>query len=119
MTWPTEIRIDEWRPDRRGAASLDADLAMLGEILHAVVHDGAGVSFIVPFGADEARAFWRDTVLPRVRAGSRRVLIACRNARIIGTVQLDLAMPRTSSIGPRWQSCSCIPTPAGAAWPAR
>ncbi|MGH9313393.1 MAG: GNAT family N-acetyltransferase [Vicinamibacterales bacterium] len=66
---------------------------MLGEVLHAVVHTGAGVSFIVPFSLDDARAFWLDKVLPVVRARTRRVVIARWGARIVGTVQLDLAVP--------------------------
>jgi len=84
------IAIGEWPPDEGGAA-LEADLAMLAEVLHAVVHTGAGVSFVVPFSIEEARAFWSDTVVPRVRAGARRVLVARAAGRIVGTVQLDLA----------------------------
>ncbi|MGH2398868.1 MAG: GNAT family N-acetyltransferase [bacterium] len=88
-----EIQIEEWRPDRPGAVSLEHDIDMLGEVLHAVVHTGAGVSFIVPFSLDDARAFWLDKVLPVVRARTRRVVIARWGARIVGTVQLDLAVP--------------------------
>jgi GNAT superfamily N-acetyltransferase len=66
---------------------------MLGDVLHGVVHTGAGVSFIVPFSLDDARAFWVERVLPGVRAGTRRVLVARRGAQIVGTVQLDFAMP--------------------------
>jgi GNAT superfamily N-acetyltransferase len=88
-----DIQIQEWRPDRREAASLEQDVEMLGEVLHAVVHTGAGVSFVVPFSLDEARAFWLDKVLPGVRARTRRVVVARRGARIVGTVQLDLAVP--------------------------
>ena len=58
------------------AASLAHDIDMLGDVLHAVVHDGAGVSFIVPFSLDEGRAFWLQTVLPNVRARTCRVLVA-------------------------------------------
>ena len=87
------IQIEEWHPDAAGAPPLDDDLDMLGDILHAVVHDGAGVSFVVPFSRDEGRAFWRDRVLPGVRAGTRRVLVARWDARIVGTVQIDLAVP--------------------------
>jgi len=86
-----EVRIDEWRPEH--STSLDDDLDMLSEVLHAVVHGGAGVSFFVPFSIDEARAFWRDKVLPGVRAGTRRVVVARLGSRIVGTVQLDLATP--------------------------
>jgi hypothetical protein len=66
---------------------------MLSEVLHAVVYDGAGVSFVVPFSLEDARTFWADKVLPGVRARTRRVLVARREGRIVGTVQLDLAVP--------------------------
>jgi GNAT superfamily N-acetyltransferase len=72
---------------------------MLAEILHAVVHAGAGVSFFTPFSIDEARAFWVDKVMTQVHAGTRRVVVARLDERgewgerIVGTVQLDLEMP--------------------------
>src|SRR5881296_1089399 len=87
------FQIEEWRPDRDDAASAERDLDMLADVLHAVVHVGAGVSFIVPFSLDEGRAFWIDKVLPGVRARTRRVLVARQNGRIVGTVQIDLATP--------------------------
>jgi GNAT superfamily N-acetyltransferase len=87
-----DIQIEEWRPDLPGAA-LDTDVDMLAEVLHAVVHDGAGVSFVVPFSHGDGRRFWVDKVLPDVRAGTRRVIIARLGGRIVGTVQLDFAMP--------------------------
>lgn len=94
-TWnaPAGIRIEEWRPDGPGAAAPGHDLDMLADVLHAVVYDGAGVSFVVPFSPDEARAFWVDQVLPGVRARTRRVLVARQDGRIVGTAQLDTAMP--------------------------
>ena len=67
--------IGEWRPDQLDAPSVEADTDILGEVLHAVVHGGAGVSFVVPFSLDEARGFWRDKVLPAARARTRRVLL--------------------------------------------
>ena len=90
---PDQIQIEEWRPAGSRDAALDHDLDMLSDILHAVVHVGAGVSFVVPFSLDDAREFWVIKVLPGVRARTRRVLLARSNARIVGTVQLDLAMP--------------------------
>lgn len=81
--------VREWRPDTGPPADLDA----LASVLHASVHAGASVSFILPFSLDDARAFWRDHVIPRVEAGSRRLLVACLADRIVGTVQLDLATP--------------------------
>lgn len=87
---PGPIVIEEWRPDRADAGG---DLDMLADILHAVVHDGAGVSFVVPFSIGEARAFWIERVLPGVRDGSCRVLVARVGARLVGTVQLQLPWP--------------------------
>jgi GNAT superfamily N-acetyltransferase len=92
MNVPPDIQIEEWRPDLPGA-KLDTDVDTLAEVLHAVVHDGAGVSFVVPFSHEDARRFWIDRVLPGVRGGTRRVVIARDEGRIVGTVQIDLAMP--------------------------
>jgi len=89
----SEFTIAEWRPGQPVAGSLDEELDMLAVVLHAVVHTGAGVSFVVPFSIAEARAFWADRVLPGVLGGSRRVLVARDGRRIVGTVQLDLATP--------------------------
>lgn len=113
MNATEEIRVEEWRADNIGdasrSASVDREIDMLAEILHAVVHAGAGVSFFLPFSIDDARAFWVDKVVPQVRAGKRRVMVARlteraegergkgnaedRNERFVGTVQLELEMP--------------------------
>jgi len=69
------------------------DIERLAEVLHAAVHAGASVSFVVPFSLTDSRAFWRDRVLPHIAAGTRRVLIARLDGKIAGTVQLDLATP--------------------------
>ena len=84
------IRIELWNPDQ---SDLAAEIAMLGGVLRACVHAGASVSFVLPFAMGDAEGFWRDQVLPPVRAGTRRVLIARRGDRIIATAQLDLATP--------------------------
>ena len=42
---------------------------------------------------DDARGFWIDKVLDPMRESTRRVVVARREGRIVGTVQLDLAMP--------------------------
>jgi len=86
------VHIEEWRPDRP-ETMVEHDLDALAEILHAVVHAGAGVSFVVPFSLDDARGFWVDTVLPGTRARTRRVVVARLEARIVGTAQIDLGMP--------------------------
>lgn len=89
----SQIRIEEWRTDASRAAFVEAELDMLAEVLHAVVHAGAGVSFFIPFSIEEARAFWVDKVFPEVSVGTRRVVLAHLDERIVGTVQIDLAMP--------------------------
>jgi ribosomal protein S18 acetylase RimI-like enzyme len=90
MTTSSDIAIDDWRPD---AASIDADIEMLADVLRAVVYSGAGVSFVVPFSIEDSRTFWWEKVLPGVRARTRHVVVARDAGRIVGTVQLDLAMP--------------------------
>ncbi len=89
---PNPTSTEEWRPDLHPDRR-EAELDMLAEVLRAVVYDGAGVSFVVPFSPDDSRAFWRDKVLPGVLARTRRVLVARLRGQIVGTVQLDLAMP--------------------------
>ena len=90
MSTSDQVEIAIWRAD---APSLAGDLAMLARVLHACVHAGASVNFILPFSIDDARAFWRDKVVPAVLAGSCRVLVARIEGQIVGTVQLDLATP--------------------------
>jgi len=89
----TEIRIEEWHADASNVASLDSEIDALAGILCAVVGGGASVNFFAPFSTEEARAFWIRKVLPHVREGTRRVLIARCDESIVGTVQLDLATP--------------------------
>jgi ribosomal protein S18 acetylase RimI-like enzyme len=75
------------------AAQLQRDLDMLSDVLQAVVNGGAGVSFFVPFSHDDAHTFWRNNVLPDVLAGTRRVVVARSNDRIVATVQIDTGLP--------------------------
>ena len=79
-----------WRPTPDGLAE---DVRLLGDLLHDCVHAGAAVSFILPFSREEAAAFWRNKVWPAVQDGTCRVVVARRDEKIVGTVQLDLATP--------------------------
>ncbi|MGY6646146.1 MAG: GNAT family N-acetyltransferase [Salinarimonas sp.] len=77
------------------AAAIPDALADLAGILHACVSDGAAVSFVLPFALEDARAFWRDSVLPQVEAGAT-ILLAARDdsdGRLVGTVQLGIDTP--------------------------
>src|SRR5215831_7482273 len=85
----TELAIQEWREE----SDVTADLADLAEVLHATVHAGASVSFVLPFSITDAQGYWRDIILPLVRTGSRRLLVARLSGRIVGTVQLILDTP--------------------------
>lgn len=78
--------------------SLSADelrhhLPELGALLRACVEDGASVGFVMPHGVDESEAFWRDKVLPSLRAGALMLFVARQGQgqgqAIAGTVQLD------------------------------
>jgi ribosomal protein S18 acetylase RimI-like enzyme len=66
----------------------------LAQILHACVHEGASVGFVMPFDRDDARAYWMNRVAPPHAAGAKVVLIATVGGAIAGTAQLDLdSMP--------------------------
>jgi ribosomal protein S18 acetylase RimI-like enzyme len=66
----------------------------LARILHACVHEGASVGFIMPFNQSAARAYWLDRVAPPHAAGLKVVLIATLGGEVAGTAQLDLdSMP--------------------------
>ncbi len=84
------LLIEEWQWENSRAGD---DLDRLAEVLHAAVAGGAGVNFFAPFSLAEARAFWVERVLPGMRAGTRRVLVARLNERIVGTAQLNLDLP--------------------------
>ncbi len=84
------VRIERLHLD---SPRLDEELEMLGDVLHACVHAGASVSFVLPFSREDAMAFWRDKVAPAVAAGNCRVLLARMAGDVVGTVQIDLATP--------------------------
>lgn len=71
---------------------LELYLEPLAEILRACVHEGASVSFVLPFGNKEAQAYWREKITSAVAEGTRRLLIAEVDGVVAGTVQLNLDM---------------------------
>lgn len=73
------------------ADGLAGHVRELGALLHSCVHDGANIGFVLPFTEDDGAAFWREAVLPAVRGGTRRLLVARERGRIVGTVQLACA----------------------------
>jgi ribosomal protein S18 acetylase RimI-like enzyme len=83
---------------RNTLALFDADdiarhIDGLSELIHACIHDGASIGFILPHSRAESEVFWRNKVAPAVRAGGRVLLVAWRDGRIAGSVQLDHDTP--------------------------
>lgn len=75
------------------AAMLERRIGEFSALLRACVHDGASISFIMPFSIDDAEAFWRGKVAPSVAEGSSLLLVAEAEGRIAGSVQLDHDTP--------------------------
>jgi GNAT superfamily N-acetyltransferase len=76
---------------------LDADAAaaavpQLAEVLAECVDAGASVGFMAPFDRDEALAHF-EAAARDVAAGKRLLLAASDGDRVVGTVQVLLAMP--------------------------
>ena len=75
------------------AAEVDHHLPALGGLVHACVHAGASIGFVLPFSQADGEAFWQDRVLPGVRIGARTPLVARDGGRIAGSVLLDTGTP--------------------------
>lgn len=75
------------------AQDIAGNLAQLGALLHACVHDGASIGYVLPYPGVDSEAFWSEKVLPSVQAGNRLLLVARQQGRIVGSVQLDYDTP--------------------------
>src|SRR4029077_10464031 len=74
------------------AEAAGAALGELADVLADCVAGGASVSFMLPFGRDDAAAYFEKVIASVAR--DETVLVAARlNGRIVGTVQLGLDMP--------------------------
>ena len=78
--------------------TLDADaiaarLSQLSALLHACVHDGASIGFILPFRATTARLSGSTMCSLPLRAARGLLLVAERDGLIAGAVQLDWDTP--------------------------
>ena len=74
------------------AAEAEAALDALSDILVDCVAGGASVSFMLPFGLDDARRYWR-RIVGDVAQGDRALFGAALDGRLVGTAQLGLAGP--------------------------
>ncbi|WP_208352915.1 GNAT family N-acetyltransferase [Pseudaestuariivita rosea] len=76
-----------------GPEPLGECLGDLADVLHATVQQGAAVSFLLPHGVQDSRAFWQWDVFPDVARGNRVIWAAMVGARAVGTVQLITRLP--------------------------
>jgi GNAT superfamily N-acetyltransferase len=74
------------------AAAAVAAIDELSDVLVDCVAGGASVSFMLPFGRDDAKEFF-EKVIASVERGETVLVAAKLNGRIVGTVQLGLDMP--------------------------
>src|SRR5262245_44850013 len=75
------------------AADIASHVGELGALLHACVHDGASIGFVLPFTAEDSEAFWSTKVLPAVQDGVRVLVVARKGERVVGSAQLDTDTP--------------------------
>lgn len=71
----------------------DRNLNELAGVLHACVHQGASVNFILPFTIEDSRVFWSTKIRDGIAANNRIIIIAKLEGSIAGTVQLDCDTP--------------------------
>ena len=69
------------------------NVSELGALMHACVHAGASIGYILPYSPDDGEVFWTTKVLPAVEDGTRLLLVARKGGRIVGSVQLDTDTP--------------------------
>jgi ribosomal protein S18 acetylase RimI-like enzyme len=76
--------------DQKG---LKKHLTELAETLHSCVHDGASISFILPFSENDSRDYWLHSVVPKINSQQIILFVAIKDGHITGTVQLDCNTP--------------------------
>ena len=77
---------------RLAGTELRAQLDALADVLADCVAGGASVSYMAPFSNQQARAAF-EAVAAEVEQGRRLVLAAFAEGRLVGTVQVILALP--------------------------
>jgi ribosomal protein S18 acetylase RimI-like enzyme len=77
-------------------AAARSAVGRLSTLLIACVEGGASVSFLPPLAPEKANAFWRQAASD-VGTGRRVIVVAWRDARLVGVGMVDLAMPENQS----------------------
>ena len=80
------------RVRRLSAAELGDHLDALADVLEDCVADGASVSYMWPFSHDQARAAFEGFAAD-AQQGRRLIIAAFDGDRLVGTVQVHLALP--------------------------
>jgi len=65
----------------------------LTDTLHDCVHDGASISFVLPFTKSDSKNYWLNKVLPNLINTNTAALIATVDNKLAGTVQLECDTP--------------------------
>lgn len=75
---------------RLSADDLEKYITQLADLLHACVHAGASIGFVMPFSQTDAEDYWASRVLSAVQTNSIIVLAAIAGDELVGSVQLDI-----------------------------
>jgi len=62
----------------------------LTALLHACVHQGAAINFIMPFPKVESLGYWLNKIWPKLERGKVDIIVARQSGKIIGSVMLDV-----------------------------
>jgi GNAT superfamily N-acetyltransferase len=89
---PAMLTLDPIEIRRLSAPELPAHLDDLAAVLADCVVGGASVSYMAPFTHDQAREAFQ-AMAAEVDRGRRRLLAAFAGDRLVGTVQVILALP--------------------------
>jgi len=72
---------------------LEREVERLAGLLHESVRQGASIGFILPHEPDDSRDYWQQQVRPALLAGQRILLVAKQGKNVVGSGQLNIAMP--------------------------
>lgn len=87
------MTVDDVEIRRLSPADARARVGELADVLHDAVERGASIGFMAPFSPADARAAF-DAMVAEVEAGRRLLVAALDDGRLVGTVQVILAVPK-------------------------
>jgi ribosomal protein S18 acetylase RimI-like enzyme len=75
------------------ASDFDRVIDGLVDLITDAVDGGAAITFMQPLTFEDGLRFWRDRIFPEVAKGHRVLFAAYVKDAVVGSVQLDLALP--------------------------